>query len=80
MGLLEYQVIPSLRDVAHDGWMYYYMYNSSWKYHQLAAGQLLSGLPVPRQAVRTVHHVQNNTCQVTLLQPAQRAAVFVSHL
>jgi hypothetical protein len=28
-----------------------------------------------RQAVRPVHHVQNHTCRVTLLQLAMRAAV-----
>ncbi len=28
-----------------------------------------------RQAAWTVHHVQNHTCRVTLLQPAKRAAM-----
>ncbi len=45
--------------------------NSSWKFHQLAAGQLLSGQPVLfRQA-----GVTNQTCRVTLFQPARKAAV-----
>jgi hypothetical protein len=47
MGLPQYQAMPSLRDVAHDGWLCTYVqYYSSWKFHQLAAGQLLSGQPV----------------------------------
>ncbi len=45
MGLLEYQAMPSLCDVAHDGCVQV-LYNSSWKFHQLAAGQLLSWQPV----------------------------------
>jgi hypothetical protein len=46
---LCYQAMPSLRGVAHDGWLcsvYILPYNSSWKFHQLAAGQFLSGQPV----------------------------------
>jgi hypothetical protein len=48
MGQLEHQAMPSLRvEVTHDGWlctMYIYvLYKSSWKFRQLAAGQLLSG-------------------------------------
>jgi hypothetical protein len=48
MGLLEYQAMPSLRDLAHDGWLctFLILYNSRWKFQQLAAGQLLSGQPV----------------------------------
>ncbi len=47
MGLLEYQAMPSLRELAHDGCLCtYLLYNSSWKFHPLAAGQLLSGQPV----------------------------------
>jgi hypothetical protein len=50
MGLLEniYQAMPSLLDVIHDVWLYTFgiHYNSSWKFHQLAAEQLLSGQPV----------------------------------
>ncbi len=52
--------------------------NISWKSHQHAARLLLSGHPETvrkRQAVWPVHHVQNYTCWVTLLQPARRAAV-----
>ncbi len=40
------QAIPSLRDIAHDGWLCKFTIYSSWKFHQLAAGQLLSGQPV----------------------------------
>jgi hypothetical protein len=46
MGLLEYQAVPSLCDVAHDGWFLHLLYNSRLKFHQFAAGQLLSGQPV----------------------------------
>ncbi len=44
--------------------------NSSWEFLQLVAGQLLSGQPE-----RPLHHKQNHTCRVTLLQPARRGAV-----
>ena len=32
--------------IAHDGWLCTSLYNSSWKFHGLAAGQLLSGQPL----------------------------------
>jgi hypothetical protein len=124
MGLLEYRAMPSLREVAHDGWLCIFI-----KCQQL---EIPSGLPLPckkrltifqsppemlltklslagnpliipgqgvfgysdipawdgkianlflqcivrnRQAERPIHHVQNHTCRVTLLQPARRAAV-----
>jgi hypothetical protein len=54
------------------------LHKSSMKFHQLAAGQLLSGQPVRYGNGRrpwTVHHVQNHTCWVTLLKPARRAAL-----
>ncbi len=35
-----------LFDVVHDGWWLCYSYSYSWNFHQLAAGQLLSGQPV----------------------------------
>jgi hypothetical protein len=39
--------MPSWRDVpvAHEGWLFTFtiLYNSSWKFHELAARQLLSG-------------------------------------
>ena len=36
MGILEYQAMPSLRDVAHDGWLcaFTIQCNRSWKFHQ----------------------------------------------
>jgi hypothetical protein len=40
------------------------LHNSSWKFYQLAAGQLLPGQTVygaAGQAAWTVHHVQNHT-------------------
>jgi hypothetical protein len=51
---------------------------SSWKFHQLAAGQPLSGQPVRYGKGRRYtagHHIQNHTRRVTLLQPARQAAV-----
>jgi hypothetical protein len=72
----------SLRDVGHAGSLcsvyVHLLYNRSWKFHQLAAGQLLSGQPVwyvKGRRKRPVHYVKNHTCRVTLLQPARRAAV-----
>jgi hypothetical protein len=38
-----------LRDISHDGWLCTFTnlpYTSSWKFHQLAAWQLLRGQPV----------------------------------
>jgi hypothetical protein len=37
MGLLEYQVMPSLHD---DRWLCTFAIQQRWKFHQLAAGQL----------------------------------------
>jgi hypothetical protein len=38
-GVYEYQAMPSLRDVAHDGWLCVMCtFTISWKFHQLAAG------------------------------------------
>ncbi len=55
------------------------IYKRSWKFHQLAAGQLLSEQPVRygkvSRSVRPVHRVQNHACLATFLQPARRAAV-----
>jgi hypothetical protein len=48
MGLLEYQVMPSLRDVAHDGVLCTFNIRSA------------PGNP-SGQAAWTVHHVQNHT-------------------
>jgi hypothetical protein len=59
MGLLEYQTMPSLRDVTQDG--------SS----QLgtAAPVRATDTVRKRQAVQPVHHIQNHTCRVTSSQP-----------
>jgi hypothetical protein len=46
MGLLEYQAMSSLRDVAHDSGFVHLLYNSSMKIHQLAARQLRLGQPI----------------------------------
>ncbi len=46
------------------------LYNNSLKFHQLAAGQLLSVQPGSVRKRQAVHHIQNHTCRVTLLQPA----------
>jgi hypothetical protein len=45
MGLLEYHAVPSLRDVAHDGWLCTFTKQQLLEI-QLAARQLLLGLPV----------------------------------
>ncbi len=54
------------------------LYNNSWKFHQLAAMQLLSGQPVRygkgRWYCPSITY-KNHTCRVTLLQPARRAVV-----
>jgi hypothetical protein len=55
MGLLEYQAIPSLRDVAHFGGLCAF----SDKPAAAAAGFARSSLA--GQAALTVHHVQNQT-------------------
>jgi hypothetical protein len=58
--------------------MIVYIYYSSWKFHQQAAGQLLplaAGNVRKRQAVLPVYHVQKHTCRVNLPQTASRADV-----
>jgi hypothetical protein len=81
MGLLEHQALYSFRGVAHDGWLctFTILYNSSLKFHQLAAGQLLSGQPVRyRKAGGTARpshsksHLPDHSPQAT-----RRAAVLV---
>ncbi len=55
--------------------------NSSWKCHQIAAGQLLLGQPVrKRQAVRPVHHVQNHTGRVLSSSQPGGPPCWASHL
>jgi hypothetical protein len=56
MGLLEYQTMPSLRDVAHDDGYVHLLYNSIWKFHQLGARQPLIGLPVRSEKVDCSSH------------------------
>jgi hypothetical protein len=69
MGLIEYQAMPSLRDVAHDGWLCTFTMEipsaRNW-----AAPIRATGTVRKRQVVRPVHHAQNHTCRVTLLQLA----------
>ncbi len=79
MGLLEYHAgHPSLHYVAHDGWLCTFtIYKSSWKFHQHAAASArATGTVRKRQAVPPVHHVQNHTCWVTLLQRVSSEFVF----
>ncbi len=71
MDLLEYQAMPSYRDVAHDGWLcsigicvVHFLYNSSWKFYQLTAEQLLSGQPVRYGKSR--RHGPSITYKITL--------------
>jgi hypothetical protein len=44
--LLEYQAFLAWRNSWRMVVYIYYMYNSSWKFHQIAVGQLLPGQPV----------------------------------
>jgi hypothetical protein len=79
-GYHGYQAMPSLCDIAHDGWLcrLHLLYNSSWKFLQLVAWQPLSGQPVRYGKGRRYGPsiaVQNYACRVTILQPAMRAAV-----
>ncbi len=80
LGILEYQAMPSLRDIDQDGWLCSLLYNK----HQMEIPSARSwAAPIrasrrvvrKRQAVRPVHNVQNHTYRVTLFQPARRAAV-----
>jgi hypothetical protein len=82
MGLLEYQAIPSFREVDHR-WLCAFIIEQqleipsalSW-----AAPVRATGTVRKEQALRLrpVRHVQNHTCRVTLLQTARRVAV-LSH-
>jgi hypothetical protein len=65
MGLLEYQAMPSLRDIAHAGVFCTFSKISP------RTGESV----VVRESRRHGHHVQNHTCWVTLLQPARWASV-----
>ncbi len=67
------QFSPERRQLRTDACVYL-LYNSSWKFHHFAnwaAPIRASGMIQKRQAVRPVYQ----TCWVTLLQPARRAAV-----
>ncbi len=75
MGLLDYRAMPSLRDVAHYGWLCIAAgYSISTPLGSFCQGNRYGTGP-EQVAVRPVHHVQNHTCLVTLLQPARLAAV-----
>ncbi len=71
LGILEYQAMPSLRDLVHDGWLCTFTTLQqleipsapSW-----GAPAKATGTVGKIQAVRPVHHIQNHTCRVTLLQ------------
>jgi hypothetical protein len=71
--------MPSLRDVAHDGWLCTCIFTMLQKLEipsarSWAAPVRATGTVRKRQAVRPVHH-NNTSCLVTLLQPARRAAM-----
>jgi hypothetical protein len=73
LGLLEYQTLPSLCDVAHDGWLCTFTENSGWKFHHLTAGQLLSGQPVRYgKARRYVPSIKNKSLRPHWLQACFR--------
>jgi hypothetical protein len=65
MGLLEFQAMPSLRHVACDG-----VLSTSSNRSAPDRGKWFGS---SGQAAWTVHHVQNHTSRVILLQPARRA-------
>jgi hypothetical protein len=71
IGLVEYQAMPSLRDVAHDGWLCAFIISA----HSLTAPDRATGTVQKRQGIWPIYQIQNHTCQVNLVQPARRAAV-----
>jgi hypothetical protein len=74
MGLLEYQAMPSLNDVAHDRWLCTFTIEQQLEIpsaRSLAAHVRATGTVRKRQAVRPVYHLQNDTCRVTVLQQAR---------
>ncbi len=78
MGLLEYQAMPSLRDITHDGWLCTFTIKQQLEIpsaRSWAAPVRATGTVQKRHAVRPVHHIQNHTSQVTLLPRARRVAV-----
>ncbi len=78
MRLLENQTMPSLRHVAHDGWLCAFTILQQLEIPSSCSWTALvreTGTVRKRQAERPVHHVQNHTCRPTLLQRARRAAV-----
>jgi hypothetical protein len=78
IGLLENQAMPSLHDEAHDGWLCACTIQQQLEIpsaRSWAAPAGATGTVRTRGAVRPVHHVQNHTCRVTLLQPARPAAM-----
>jgi hypothetical protein len=72
-------LVESLTDVAHDGWLCTFTIKlqleipsaRSWSVSPVRA----TGTVRKRQTVRPVHHVQNHTCRVALLQLARRAVM-----
>ncbi len=68
MALLEYQSMPSLRDVAHDGWLLSVCVHLLHILHRLeipsarscAAPMRATGTVRKSQAIRPVHHVQKS--------------------
>ncbi len=64
MGLLEYQAMPSLRDVAHDGVL--------CTFSNRSASDRGKWCGPSGQAAWTVHHVKITPCWVTLLQAGRR--------
>ncbi len=80
LGLLEYQARHSMREVAHGGWLSTFTIQQQLEIpsaRSWAAPVRATDMVRKRQALRPVHHVQNHTCRVTILQSARRAAVLV---
>ncbi len=64
MGLLEYQAMPSLRNVAHDGWLCTFIIEQQLQIPSARSWAALiraTGTVQKRQAVWPVHHGQNHT-------------------
>jgi hypothetical protein len=79
MCLLEYQAMPSLRDVDYDGWFCTFTIQQELEIslaHNWAALVRATRYSTENAGgIRPVHHIQNHICRVTLLQLARRASV-----
>jgi hypothetical protein len=81
---LEYQAMPSMRDVAHDGWLYTFTIKHQLQIpsaHSWAAPVRATSTGRKSQAALPVHpSITHKICRVTLLQPARRPPCWASPL